>query len=147
MAWWARNGAAPDHSGRAPAGTVGQSREAGHFRRTWRRGISELYAQLYSTTAGPLPLIGATDEHPMRWQAPRHRDVVIDPIDRMGYFALLGTLVDGTLAKLDRASMAHSLDVRVPSLDHRVVEYTWRLPPALKYCDRAGSKHLLRRLL
>jgi asparagine synthase (glutamine-hydrolysing) len=110
-------------------------------------GISELYAQLYSTTAGPLPLIGATVEHPMRWQAPRHRDVVIDPIDRMGYFALLGTLVDGTLAKLDRASMAHSLEVRVPFLDHRVVEYAWRLPPALKYCDRAGSKHLLRRLL
>jgi asparagine synthase (glutamine-hydrolysing) len=110
-------------------------------------GISELYAQLYSTTAGPLPLIGATDEHPMRWQAPRHREVVTDPIDRMGYFALLGTLADGTLAKLDRASMAHSLEVRVPFLDHRVVEYAWRLPPALKYCNRGGSKHLLRRLL
>ena len=110
-------------------------------------GISELYAQLYSTTAGPLPLIGAADEHPMRWQAAHHRDIVTDPIDRMGYFALLGTLVDGTLAKVDRASMAHSLEVRVPFLDHRVVEYAWRLPPALKYCGRAGSKHLLRRLL
>jgi asparagine synthase (glutamine-hydrolysing) len=110
-------------------------------------GISELYAQLNSTTAGPLPLIGATDEHPMRWQAPQHRDIVIDPIDRMGYFALLGTLVDGTLAKWDRASMAHSLEVRVPFLDHRVVECAWRLPPALKYCNQAGSKHLLRRLL
>jgi asparagine synthase (glutamine-hydrolysing) len=110
-------------------------------------GISEFYAQLYSTTAGPLPLIGAAGEHPMRWQAPRHRDIVTDPIDRMGHFALLGTLVDGTLAKVDRASMAHSLEVRVPFLDHRVVEYAWRLPPALKYCNQAGSKHLLRRLL
>jgi asparagine synthetase B (glutamine-hydrolysing) len=96
-------------------------------------GISELYAQLYSATAGPPPLIGAADEHPMRWQAPQHRDVVADPIDRMGYFALLGTLVDGTLAKWDRASMAYSLEVRVPFLDHRVVEYAWRLPPSLKY--------------
>jgi asparagine synthase (glutamine-hydrolysing) len=110
-------------------------------------GISELYAQLYSTTAGPLPLTGVGHEHPMRWQAPQHRDVVADPIDRMGYFALLGTLTDGTLAKIDRASMAYSLEVRVPFLDHRVVEYAWRLPPALKYCNRAGSKHLLRRLL
>lgn len=110
-------------------------------------GISELYAQLYIATAAPPPLIGAADEHPMRWQAPQHRDVVADPIDRMGYFALLGTLVDGTLAKVDRASMAHSLEVRVPFLDHRVVEYAWRLPPALKYCNQAGSKHLLRRLL
>jgi len=110
-------------------------------------GISELYAQLYSATAGPPPLIGAADEHPMRWQAPQHRDVVADPIDRMGYFALLGTLVDGTLAKWDRASMAHSLEVRVPFLDHRVVEYAWRLPPSLKYRRRASSKHLLRSLL
>jgi asparagine synthase (glutamine-hydrolysing) len=110
-------------------------------------GISELYAQLYSTTAGPLPLIGAAAEHPMRWQAPQHRDIVTDPIDRMGYFALLGTLVDGTLAKVDRASMAYSLEVRVPFLDHRIVEYAWRLPPALKYDKKAGSKHLLRRLV
>jgi asparagine synthase (glutamine-hydrolysing) len=110
-------------------------------------GISELYAQLYSTTWGPLPLIGAADEHPMRWRAPGHQDIVTDPIDRMGYFALLGTLSDGTLAKLDRASMAYSLEARVPFLDHRVVEYAWRLPPALKYCNQAGSKHLLRRLL
>ena len=65
----------------------------------------------------------------------------------MGYFALLGTLVDGTLAKWDRASMACGLEVRVPFLDHRVVEFAWRLPPSLKYCNRAGSKHLLRRLL
>ena len=110
-------------------------------------GIGELYAQLYSSTAGPPPLIGAIAEHPMRWQAPQHRDVVADPIDRMGYFALLGSLVDGTLAKWDRASMAHGLEVRVPFLDHRVVEYAWRLSPALKYCGRSGSKHLLRRLL
>jgi asparagine synthase (glutamine-hydrolysing) len=110
-------------------------------------GISELYAQLYSAMGERPPLVGAADEHPMRWQAPGHREVVIDPIDRMGYFALLGTLVDGTLAKWDRASMAHGLEVRVPFLDHRVVEYAWRLPPALKYRKGAGSKHLLRRLL
>jgi len=110
-------------------------------------GIDRLYAQLYSATAGALPVLGASDEHPMRWQCFRHRDVVGDAIDRQGYFALLGTLIDGTLAKVDRASMAHSLEVRVPFLDHRVVEYAWRLPPAIKYCDKAGSKFLLRSLL
>jgi len=110
-------------------------------------GINELYAQLYGATLGPPPLLGEMGEHPMRWQAPQHRDVVADSIDRMGYFALLGTLVDGTLAKWDRASMAYSLEVRVPFLDHRVVEFAWRLPPALKYGDRSGKKDLLRRLL
>ena len=110
-------------------------------------GISEYYAELYSAVADLPPLRGATGEHAMRWQSPEHRDIVVDPMDRMGYFALLGTLVDGTLAKWDRASMAHSLEVRVPFLDHRVVEFAWRLPPALKYANRTGSKHLLRQLL
>ena len=109
-------------------------------------GISELYAQLYSTTAGPLPLIGATDEYPMRWQAPRHRDVVADPIDRMGYFALLGTLADGTLAKLDRASMAHSLEVRVPFLAHTFVDWAATVPVGLKLRGVTG-KYLVRRAI
>ena len=110
-------------------------------------GVSELYAQLYSATAGDLPVLGGREEHPMRWQCARHRNVVCDAIDRQGYFALLGTLIDGTLAKVDRASMAQSLEVRVPFLDHRVVEYAWRLPPSIKYRDKAGSKFLLRSLL
>ena len=110
-------------------------------------GICELYAQLYCTTAGRLPLRGSGAEHAMRWQHGRHRDVVGDSIDRMGYFALLGTLVDGSLAKIDRASMAHSLEVRVPYLDDRVVDFAWHLPPALKYAKGVGSKHLLRTLL
>ena len=110
-------------------------------------GISEYYAQLYSAFAERAPLIGAVAEHPMRWQAAEHRDVVANPIDRMGYFALLGTLSDGTLTKWDRAGMAHSLEVRVPFLDHRVVELAWRLRPALKYDRQGGSKRLLRRIL
>ena len=141
MAWWpaltALHGIIP--SARRPELFANRVKQATTVVRAGG-GISELYAQLYSTTAGPLPLIGAADEHPMRWQAPQHRDIVTDPIDRMGYFALLGTLVDGTLAKVDRASMAHSLEVRVPFLDHRVVEYAWRLPPALKYAQTGGQQ-------
>ncbi len=109
-------------------------------------GIPELYVQLYSATAGPLPLADKAGEHPLLWQRPRHLDAVDHPITRMGYFALLGTLVDRTLAKVDRASMAYGLEVRVPFLDHHIVEYAWRLPPALKYAS-PGKKPLLRRPL
>ncbi len=110
-------------------------------------GLPELYAELYSAAGRHLPLLCEEGEHPMLWQGPPHRDLPGDPITRMGYFALLGTLVDRTLAKLDRTTMAFGLEARVPFLDLRVVEYAWRLPPALRRPDRAGVKPLLRSIL
>jgi asparagine synthase (glutamine-hydrolysing) len=69
-----------------------------------------------------------------------------DPLDRSLYLDVKTYLVDDILTKVDRMSMAVSLETREPLLDHRLLEFAATVPVSLKL--RGGrSKYLLRRLL
>ena len=109
-------------------------------------GPDAVYRQLVSQWDAPERLMPDVAETRGLLFDPSVPSIVPDFAERMRYLDTLTYLPDDILTKVDRASMAVSLEARVPLLDHRVVAFAWRLPPHLLV--RGGtSKFLLRQVL
>ena len=106
----------------------------------------DFYVSLVSEwfDAGPVVVGGSTPPNLLddRQHWPRQSD----PVARMMVLDGLTYLPDDILVKVDRASMAVSLETRAPFLDPGVVEFAWSLPMTMKVQANKG-KWLLRRLL
>jgi len=70
----------------------------------------------------------------------------LTPSEKQAIFDLKYYLPDDLLVKVDRASMHHSLETRVPLLDYRIVEFALNLSPELKY-RQSQTKYLLKQVL
>ncbi|WDT76243.1 MAG: asparagine synthase (glutamine-hydrolyzing) [Candidatus Manganitrophus sp.] len=109
-------------------------------------GAEAMYRTIISHTNRPADLI--LNAHEPRTVL-NDRDAWIkspELFDRMMYFDTLTYLPEDILTKIDRASMGVSLEARVPLLDHRVVEFAWRLPLSMKVRNGRG-KWPLRQIL
>lgn len=90
-------------------------------------------------------VIGATEPKPIL-DFPGSWPSLAGLREQMMYLDQITYLPDDILTKIDRASMAVSLEARVPLLDHHIVEFAWRVPTECKFRHGQG-KWLLREVL
>ncbi len=102
------------------------------------------FAYLSALMQGPANVAPAISAEALKARMPPCPETSL--AQRMMWWDMQGYLPDDILVKVDRASMAYSLETRVPFLDHRVVEFALSLPMDLKI--RGGeTKAVLRELL
>jgi asparagine synthase (glutamine-hydrolysing) len=105
-----------------------------------------MYRALVSHWSDPSSVVLGATEPSSLLQDERVQGMFANAVERMCLTDQLTYLPDDILVKVDRAAMGVSLETRVPMLDHRVVEFSWRLPMHQKI--RGGvSKWLLRQVL
>ncbi|NCT83560.1 MAG: asparagine synthase (glutamine-hydrolyzing) [Comamonadaceae bacterium] len=107
---------------------------------------AEMYRALVSHWDEPARIVLGASEPPTLLQLERGSFAGFSDIEYMSLLDQITYLPDDILVKVDRAAMATSLETRAPLLDHRVVEFAWRVPMHQKI--RAGKgKWLMRELL
>ena len=108
--------------------------------------VENMYRSLLSAWQRPSDLMGPATFPSDANQQVLAADGAPHLLDRMMLADQSVYLPDDLLAKVDRASMAVSLEVRAPLLDQRVIEFSWRLPHSLKIRGEVG-KWILRQVL
>lgn len=89
-------------------------------------------------------LLGEAGDHYRTLTAAYAGDLPRDPLDGIVAIDFASYLADDILVKVDRMTMANSLESRAPLLDHRLVDFATRLPANMRIRSGRG-KHLLRK--
>ena len=120
-----------------------QHRRGVHVHRlanAWKKSSDyHVYRRLVSLWEEPSAIVkGINDPLILQQMQPLLRQVN-DFTERMMLTDQHTYLPDDILVKVDRASMAESLEVRAPFLDHRVIEYAWNIPTEIRLRDNIGK--------
>ena len=110
------------------------------------RTVNELYSGMVSHVRNPADWVIGGQEPPTQLTGLRPELGGLNTVERMMALDAVSYLPDDILVKMDRASMGVSLEGRVPFLDHRIVEFAWRLPLGYKLRD-GQTKWPLRQVL
>ncbi len=105
-----------------------------------------MYLGLISLWKNSAQVVRNTKQSKSIFEDPHSRPDIKDFTQRMMFWDAINYLPDDILVKVDRASMAVSLETRVPFLNHRLVEFAWRTPLDMKIRNGQG-KWLLRQVL
>jgi len=107
---------------------------------------TQAYRRLTSQWPDPNDIVIGATERIWPQLDPALTALLPNSVERMQVYDTLGYLPADVLTKVDRATMAVSLEARAPLLDHRVAEFAWSLPLDLKIRN-GEAKWLLRQVL
>jgi len=102
----------------------------------------DMYRRVVSHTPRPGCFLPGVSEPADVIERLRGETAGLDTVSQLRLLDMMTYLPDDVLTKVDRASMAVGLEARVPLLDHRVVEFAWRLPSDLLIANREGKRPL-----
>ena len=110
------------------------------------QNLSELYFVLRSHLQNPDQLVINSKEPDTFYNETDTELSNLSNFEKMMYFDQLTYMPNDILVKVDRASMASSLETRIPFLNHKLIEYAWKIPNSLKFKNGKG-KWILRKIL
>lgn len=119
--------------------------EPGRRHYAWKAFFNDSLKEALLSPEVLVALLGQLDSYPIFGQ---HHEAALhwDELNRFQYADFKVYLPADILVKVDRMSMAHSLEARVPLLDHRIVEFMFRLPGEIKM-PGLRLKHLLKQTM
>jgi asparagine synthase (glutamine-hydrolysing) len=150
--YWSRIGARSNLLNRALARYLPPaSRLASSMQRRGLLGLPAYAAALGGLTAPQIDYLLTTHwsepEYDYLWFYRQFWREDLMPLAQLRWLDLNTDLAEGLLTKVDRTSMAHSLEVRPPLLDHRLVEFMLSVDPKLLVDERRRRGKLLARRL